>query len=170
MIQKDEQLRRDFATAREESDSLKHGELCVCVCACMHACVRKVGGRANFLVPSMSCTVTNTTVFQKFPNHCLQLLFEITTFSVRISRACACWWRTEIGDERRRLKCLSAEFSEHEKMYEEQRRRHIALQQRVKKEERKAAAEAHQLELYVIIIIIIIIVIIQCICSAPVTC
>jgi len=60
-----------------------------------------------------------------------------------------CVWWTEIGDERRRLKAMTADFNEQEKMYEEQRRRHIAQQQRVKKEERKAAAEAQQLELYV---------------------
>jgi len=56
---------------------------------------------------------------------------------------------TEIADDRRRLAVLKSEFSEQEKMYSDQRRRHIAEQQRVKKEERKAATEAQQLELYV---------------------
>jgi len=55
-----------------------------------------------------------------------------------------------MADERRRLKTITSEFSEQEKLYDEQRRRHIAEQQRAKREERKAAAEAHQLELYVV--------------------
>jgi len=59
-----------------------------------------------------------------------------------------CWY-SEISDERHRVKVMIAEFSEREKCYDDQRRRHIAQQQRVKKEERKAAVEAQQLELYV---------------------